>query len=618
MLVRRSVLYAVFCCAVLYVILQLLLAQISGAAAGELGGPDSYMRVNRIISLLNNGEWFNPVYPRIYPPIGHEQHWTRPMDMAILLPAFMMKPFMEFGTAIHLSAMWVNLFLCVGALFAVYKTAERYSGSNQAIATLCIFILVLQTGMNTTFQFSRSDHQSILFLCAAGFICGLLPLLRGSNKSYSYIVAGFFAALGLWVSIEFSLVLAVAMATLMVMWLLSPKHLTSAIVKLFFILLALLGLFLVVERGPLAITSFSKDQISLVYVYLFSVLALGWFVIYLLTHHSKLCSTIAGRFVCGVCVAAVALLAATLIDTGITTGPLDNVNELYGITRLAFIDEYQSIFYEAFRDDRSIYSNIDSVLSYLGVPLVSAIYLVYRLLSGDRSYETLLFLFGVIVFFGMTVWQLHWASYALLFSIVPYSVLGYKLINKANDIQIAVLASASRIMLLILVCAWSFLSSVAGSVAGVQGNASQDENISLFTRSQCDLSAISEFLMEQYPNNKLNIIALADAGPELLYRTHHSVYSIPNHRFQPGYNQSFKLLSESNPDSALSIASEMNADLIQLCVGALESNHYKRIGAENTMYDQLAFENKVPDWLEEITLPASLNKNFKLFSVVAK
>ena len=69
---------------------------------GALGDADAYMRLSRVLHLHDSGTWFDPREPRINPPDGHVQHWTRPLDALLLAGAWLLQPFLGFERALHL------------------------------------------------------------------------------------------------------------------------------------------------------------------------------------------------------------------------------------------------------------------------------------------------------------------------------------------------------------------------------------------------------------------------------------------------------------------------------------------------------------------------------------
>ena len=76
------------------VLMQALLALtgIVPVLDGGLADSDAYMRLVRVLQLHDSGAWFDPREPRINPPEGHIQHWTRPLDALLLAGAWLLQP----------------------------------------------------------------------------------------------------------------------------------------------------------------------------------------------------------------------------------------------------------------------------------------------------------------------------------------------------------------------------------------------------------------------------------------------------------------------------------------------------------------------------------------------
>ena len=72
------------------VLIQALLALtgIVPVLDGSLANSDAYMRLTRVLHLHDGGAWFDPREPRVNPPAGHVQHWTRPLDALLLAGAW--------------------------------------------------------------------------------------------------------------------------------------------------------------------------------------------------------------------------------------------------------------------------------------------------------------------------------------------------------------------------------------------------------------------------------------------------------------------------------------------------------------------------------------------------
>jgi hypothetical protein len=111
------------------------------------------------------------------------------------------------------------------------------------------------------------------------------------------------------------------------------------------------------------------------------------------------------------------------------------------------------------------------------------------------------------------------------------------------------------------------------------------------------------------------ILALADYGPELLYRTQHGVLSIPNHRPQPGFNAGYRALTATDLQAARAELTRHGVDWILLCPSIVERGHFTegREG-EPTLYRRL-LDGTAPSWLRPVGLGEELRGSMQLFEI---
>ncbi|MGH6921833.1 MAG: hypothetical protein ACREJ0_29550, partial [Geminicoccaceae bacterium] len=111
------------------------------------------------------------------------------------------------------------------------------------------------------------------------------------------------------------------------------------------------------------------------------------------------------------------------------------------------------------------------------------------------------------------------------------------------------------------------------------------------------------------------ILALADYGPELLYRTQHGVLSIPNHRPQPGFTAGYRALTTTDLHAARAELARHGVDWILLCPSIVEHGHYTegREG-EATLYRRM-LDGTAPPWLRPVALSEELRDSMRLFAL---
>jgi hypothetical protein len=110
-------------------------------------------------------------------------------------------------------------------------------------------------------------------------------------------------------------------------------------------------------------------------------------------------------------------------------------------------------------------------------------------------------------------------------------------------------------------------------------------------------------------------MTFADYGPELLYRTGHSVLSIPNHRPQPGFTATYLVLSRASEGLARAMLAEHGVDWILLCPGKVERSVFAADGEDgDTLYARLA-GGSPPPWLRPLPLPDDLASQARLYAI---
>lgn len=111
----------------------------------------------------------------------------------------------------------------------------------------------------------------------------------------------------------------------------------------------------------------------------------------------------------------------------------------------------------------------------------------------------------------------------------------------------------------------------------------------------------------------MTILALIDFGPELLYRTRHSVLAIPNHRRQPGFTTGYRIMTASDFTVAERGLRSAGIDLVLVCPSSAESWFYDTESEAQTLSQALQ-AGEPPGYLDRIALPAPLDGQFRLYA----
>jgi hypothetical protein len=110
------------------------------------------------------------------------------------------------------------------------------------------------------------------------------------------------------------------------------------------------------------------------------------------------------------------------------------------------------------------------------------------------------------------------------------------------------------------------------------------------------------------------ILAAADFGPELLYRTPHRVIATPYHRNSAGILAAWRMMTAPSDDEARVGLRARGVGLIVLCPGGLHEAAFARTGSADTFYRRL-LQGRAPAWLREVPLGPDLGARFRLFEV---
>jgi hypothetical protein len=212
---------------------------------------------------------------------------------------------------------------------------------------------------------------------------------------------------------------------------------------------------------------------------------------------------------------------------------------------------------------------------------------------------------GLLIFVPLAFRQIRWVPYVGILLLPGYAWLVSRM---AEGVENRV--SRGQLMLfrpiILFICATWFL--VPAGLLSLQDK-------SPASRSSCRLTPIARYLddPEKWGDRPRNILAFADFGPELLYRTKHSVYSVPNHRFQRGFTDSYNIMSASTDEEALEVIRERQVELILICKPC-EDEIYIREDGRETFFNRIS-RGEIPAWLLKDAQPDEVCEAFGLYEV---
>ena len=167
---------------------------------GSLADSDAYMRLSRVLHLHDGGAWFDPREPRVNPPAGHVQHWTRPLDGLLLAGAWLLEPLLGFARALHLWGVLISpVLLALAVIATAWAAAPALDRDTRLLACL---VLLTQPSVLAYTSIGRPDHHILLLLLALSLIGLTARLAAAPHDRRAALLAGAIAGLAIWVSPE--------------------------------------------------------------------------------------------------------------------------------------------------------------------------------------------------------------------------------------------------------------------------------------------------------------------------------------------------------------------------------------------------------------------------------
>jgi len=211
---------------------------------------------------------------------------------------------------------------------------------------------------------------------------------------------------------------------------------------------------------------------------------------------------------------------------------------------------------------------------------------------------------ALLAFVPLGFHQVRWTSYAEAFLVWPYAAGVAWLLSRVSGTadRAGVLL---RPLVILVALFWPLVVTAA---------LPRLEAIVTVGRA-CPLDRLAAVLNRAAPAPR-TILAFADYGSELLYRTPHRVLSIPNHRPQPGFAATWRVLTSTDERVARTELMRFGVDWILLCPSATERALLALEGASApTLYQRLA-DGEAPAWLRPLPLEGDLAAEARLFEVV--
>jgi hypothetical protein len=569
---------------------------------------DAYTWVVRAEYLLGEGGWLDKALPRVNPPEGHLQHWTRPTDVILAVGGW------AFGLVAGSRAglyWWSVVFpplIHVLSIPVVHHAALRVHGLGvlrREHVPLVLLVFVAQPTAYLPFLAGRPDHHALLALAFIGSLALWISLVERSRSDEPHptngamrpaVLLGLVQALALWVNPECLIYMAVGMAFLVLHWAWSgaARERLSLPLGVYGSVLGA-GVFLAAfaEWGGALRNERWMDVISLPHVALFVGVAIFWWILYLGSGPFRRSGSRIGL------AGAAALLAVgpvVLVFPEFVGDPLAATDPVYRVTRLERIAELQPLLGRA----TALPGEFGEILllTTLAIPAgVLFAWLALKARDGSERAFLLHLVMLLLAYLALAFRQVRWVDYLGVASTIPIAVVvasGLTMWGSASKDPTARVIRTLTIFTLLVgpLGLGLYLRSVDPGISPpayamdrvsewtASASVGEEERTPRSAFDPCPLRDVAAVLNDptEFPEAVI-VLAHPDHGPELLFRTRHSVLSIPNHRPQPGYHLTRAIMNETEVDASSAELAAHNIGAVLLCLSDLTVGFF---GADGT------------------------------------
>ncbi|MCR2832418.1 ArnT family glycosyltransferase [Parerythrobacter lacustris] len=546
----------------------ILLAAMQRIMQGQFPDPDDALRLVQVRDLLAGQNWFDTTQYRIDPPGGSPMHWSRLVDIPLVLVIGLLTPLFGQSTAEQVALIAVPLLTFGVALWCIGRLAWRLF--DKQVATYAMLVCGFMPALLFQFQPLRIDHHG----WQIASVCAALWALALRKPHHGGAVAGIAMAVGLSISIEILPMAATFAAVLFVRWL-RDHHARWWLVAYLQALAIGLGAIFLLTRGLRDLAQHC-DAISPAHIGFFLVVALGVGAIGWRSRATSL-ALIALLGLAGA--AGIGFFALSSPDCVAT--PFGSLDPLVKDYWYVYVMEGQPYW-------RQQQAQAVPVLVQLLVALAAALALRARSKDWLRNWWTdyALLLAGALLL-ALFVWRS--AAFASALAAIPLGWLLAGLLTRLRHAQGAG-GKVGAIALIVLLLAPSTPLFLQRKLIPLEDEA----QVTHVEESGC---AIREQAAKLDALAPATLFAPLDIGPAILVKSRHAVVATGHHRAETAMHDVIAAFT-SDPDEARQIVKRHGGDYIVMCSDLVEPRLYASANPQGLMARLLA--GNTPGWLEPV------------------
>jgi hypothetical protein len=596
---RRTALFALFIVLVgLFLHLQPALRPEGFVATGRLLDTDAYVRTMRVERLYVTGLWHDTNLPQLNAPEGLSVHWTRPLDLLILLPASAVAYLAGLGAvpAIFWTGAFISPLLHIAsALLAAWAARALWPATESWFATLALLANpVLSRGYGAA---GYTDHHTLLLLALVLGIGAALRAIQDLEDRRSAALAGLALGAGIWVSPEALIVAGPVLAAFGAIWWHGACERSAARQGLCLsaAMLATLLVAVAVEQPPARWLAGEYDNVSAQHG-LIALLACAGFAILgacgpALSRRRKLGL---GALVAGVALACLLSIYPQALASSKAAAAAGAAERF-----LPYVVEMQPLALTA--------AGLHDVLLWAGGGVASLLALPVLLREGRWPAALLLGIAAVAAILATFAHRRFAVDLAAVTAPAAAGLVWFA-VNRLSlaSARLRAIAVAGAIG---LACGVPFLSMALPSAASPKSAA-----------ESCDWAGLGSWLAASGPDRPaaardaapIVLTDAPDATPDLAYHTGYRFVAAPYHRAGTAFQDTYDLLTARDDGAARAILARRGIGLVLLCTASRPINL--------DLLDRESLDARLragdhPHWLRPVALPPTLGGAFRLYRV---
>ncbi|HYF06420.1 MAG TPA: hypothetical protein VD970_02285 [Acetobacteraceae bacterium] len=556
-----------------------------GGANGLPHDSDGWVRMLRVRLLWEEGDWFTTIVPHLSAPEGLSVHWTRPLDVMILVPAWIAAH--GFGADWREALVWSGALVCpvLHALTALAAGwAARHAWPDLPMAPYYAVALLFSSGILAGYSVvGRADHHVLVVLAVVvglGFAAAAASM---EARRGAAIGAGIAFGFGVWVSPEALMVAVPSLAAFGVAWLLlrDGRRAARQGMRMAAAMAATVAVAVVMERPPSDWLAVEYDKVSSHHV-LIAVLIAAVFAGVLPLSHRRMPLRLLG----GGAIAAAGAGLLVLIHPGTFGASLSGADSAAATLFLPFVLEMQPIRLTS-------QNGFATALSFAGLApaaLIAAIALAWRGRHDGGWQRGVLLLLAVMATLVATLAYRRFATnFAGVAAVAAAGLMG--LIARATW------PVAVRIPLMFATLGLLFGMGYLGFL--FQRAPGEGDVVAAEPPRGCHARELTNWLLTLAPEDdrrQAPIVMMSDLNQtaELAWRTHLRYVASPYHRGGGAIADTAIVFNAAEDAVAEAVLRRRDVTYVLACPQSF---------AADGAFAQRLIAGDVPAWLEPVTPP---------------